>query len=969
MAMKKILYSFLLAFLLFPATAQPIKAKAAEIEWTTTEQNYIDSHQVITMGVDPEFVPFEFIEFGIYKGIAADYVKTVEDRTGIDFQVVSGLTWSQAYFQALEGDIDLLPAISKTPAREVDFAFSQMYYEVKRVIVTRDDHTEIKTISDLYGMEVAVQTGSSHDTYLDAYPQITQKHYDTVGEALTEVAGGSEVAFVGNLATSDYIIKSSGLTNLRFSIVPSNPAIGIHFAVLKGNEQLINIIDKVLNSMTTEERTTIHSRWVTVDTAPDNSAFLQVVSVTSIILGIAVLGAALVSIFWIRKLMGEVKRRKKTQLELEKAKTEAEEANQVKSTFMARMSHEIRTPLNAITGMSYLIKKSNNITMAQRMYADRITQASQTMLTLINDILDYSKIEASKLEIETVTFSLDQVVHNLMSITAVKIEDKGLGFRFFKDSSIPVWFKGDPKRIEQVLLNLVNNAVKFTERGEIIFEIHQTAKEGNLYHLSFTIKDTGIGMSKDTLNNLFKPFTQADASINRRYGGTGLGLSIVKHLVELMGGTVTAFSQEGEGSTFIINLTLEYDQSKENLERNESTQSYVKNMRVLVVDKNTANLNMIETYLHAFGVNCELMTSPNAAETLLETANGTMKNPFDLLIVDYDTPSEKGLEYFSRLRANQKIAHFPKTIMILPIQRTDLFDQITTNNIDAGIGKPVISSILHNAIIEIFVHQAMAKTEEVSENIRAIAPVNRLVLVVDDNNTNQLIAKLLLEQNGFSVLTANDGAEAVKIYQDKSTGIDLILMDIHMPVLNGYEAAKKIHSIHPDALIVAMTAEVTGDVKNKCQDAGMDHYIAKPFEPDKFAPTIKDILHESGHLIDSRPAAIDVKRGIRQLGDNADLYQLVLLEFYKENQETARLVSAAIEDKKYLEVRQQLHKIKGSSAAIGALILSSNINEFMKLISEQRYEDIGHILPEFLADLQEVLNFIEVNYMQDKKGT
>lgn len=960
--MKKWFSWMVIVWLLYPMSGWHVFATSS-ITWTAQEQAYIDAHPVLTLAVDPQFVPFEFIENGTYKGIASDYVALLEERIGFDLQVVPDLTWTQAYYQALDGDIDILPAVSKTANREQFFAFSDMYYEIRRVIVTRNTNTAVRTMSDLFGRTIAVQTNSSHHSFLEAYPEINISQYATVGDALTAVSEGSEYAFVGNLATSDYLIKSNGLTNLRFVTVPSDTKIGLHFAVLKDNTVLLSILNKALATITTQERVDINSRWVTIDTDTDYGPLIQ--TIIGVIVLFALAGG--ISMFWIVRLKREVDQRKKTQVELEQAKRIAEEANLVKSTFMARMSHEIRTPLNAITGMSYLLKKTN-VSLTQRLYADRITQASQTMLSLINDILDYSKIEANKIELETITFSIDQIIHNLMSIMAVKMEDKGLNFRFIKDSSIPVWFFGDPKRLEQIIMNLLNNAIKFTDKGEIAFEIHETAREDALHHLTFTIKDTGIGMSKQTLDQLFTPFTQADSSINRRFGGSGLGLSIVKYLVELMGGTVKVFSTEGKGSTFIVSLSLTADTAKEASERDESSADFLKTVRTLVCDKSTSSLTMVETYLHSYGMPCELTTSSTAAESILELANGEMKNPFDLVIMDYDTPPEKGLEFVARLKAHPKLRRIPKVIMLLPMQRTDLFDQLGQHHIDSGVGKPVISSILHNSIIELFVHQVMSATEGLtSPTMQPMAKINKCVLVVDDNNTNQLIAKLLLEQSGFDVMTANDGADAVRMYEQHSTSIHLILMDIHMPVMNGYDAAKAIKSMNPNTIIVAMTAEVTTGVKEKCKEAGMPHYISKPFDPEHFVDTIRSIMSTEGHQVQYQPTALNVKKGIRQMGDNADLYGLVVQEFYRENLRTSESIRTAILNRNFTEARQHLHKIKGSAGGIGAEGLLTAINHLQQAIVGQNESQINTELQQVMTELASVLNYIRITYVTPSK--
>lgn len=948
--MRKLLLGFLFVLFAFSGLST-VRAADAGIQWTQAEQDFIDSHPILTMGVDPQFVPFEFIEDGEYKGIAADYVAILEEKTGIDFQVVEGLTWAEAYFQALAGTIDVLPAVSKTAGREEFFLFSDMYYEVKRVIVTLNTDTSIRDIEDLYGRTVAVQINSSHHSFLLQYPEINLSLYNNVPDALTAVSDGSEVAFVGNLATCDYLIKSAGITNLRFSALPTDDPIGIHFAVQKDQQVLLDIINKVLDSITAEERIEINSRWVTVGTETDYGPLIEI----AIIIGSVLVLVAGISAFWIFKLKKEIQIRKKVQDDLEKAKTEAVDANNVKSSFLARMSHEIRTPLNAITGMSYLLKKTN-VTLTQRMYCDRITQASQTMLGIINDILDYSKIEAGKVELEIAPFSLDSVIQNLISILSVKIEEKGLGFRLVKDPNVPTWFKGDAKRLEQILLNLLNNAVKFTAKGEITLEIRSIAKEKDLHHLSFSVIDTGMGMSKTSMDSLFVPFTQADASINRRFGGTGLGLSIVKNLVEMMGGKIEVYSTEGEGSSFVVLLPLPADKAKEEEEKKEGSGTYFRNVHVLVLEKTASNLNIMDTYLSSFGMRCELTTSPQAAESMLENANGKFTDAFDLFILDYETPSGNGFDFLKVLRANSRIAKFPKVILLLPMTRSDLFDRLEENGVDIGVGKPVIPSVLHNGIMEIFVNKAIGGSAASDTSGKGVMEkVHVTILVVDDNDTNQLIARLLLEQSGFDVLLAPDGKEGVDTFRQHRDDIALILMDLHMPIMNGYEASDEIRKLSASVPIVAMTAEAVPGVKEKCEAHGIHFYISKPFDPERFAPTLRDILKSVGHSVEFVRTALDKQKGMKQIGDNPTLYGMVLREYAKENKETSRRLEDAVDAKQWEEARQIVHKVKGSSGSIGATVLYETAVSLQKAIEAADEAMIAPLLHEFTDGLSAVL--------------
>ncbi|MDK2809043.1 MAG: two-component system, sensor histidine kinase and response regulator, partial [Clostridiales bacterium] len=586
------------------------------IEWTKEELSFIKEHPTIKIGVDPAFMPFEFIDAeGNYQGIAADYIKRIEQISGIQMEVVRGITWPEAYDRALSGEIDVLPAVTQTPERAQYFLFSEPYYYFQRVIVTRDTQTQINGIKDLEGRTVAVQRNSSHYSYLQEFSNINISTYESVEAALTAVADGTEESFLGNLTTSNYIIQHYGLTNLKFIAFEADKKQGIQFAVRNDWPLLVTIINKSLDHMTDQEKEAIVDRWVNTDIKVNYWPFIRIALAVALIL-LSILG---ISFYWIIRMKKEIAYRQRLQLELERLTMEAENANNVKSRFLARMSHEIRTPLNAIMGMSYLMKKTS-MTTTQRAYNDRILQSSNNMLSIINDILDFAKMEADKIELERVSFSLDQVIQDVINIVSYKIDEKKLSFHFTKDPQLPNWYYGDSKRIEQILINLINNAAKFTTQGEISFRISMITKEEGYCHLRFGIKDTGVGMTKEQIEQLFEPFTQADSSINRRFGGTGLGLSIVKNLVEMMNGEIEVYSTPMEGSTFLVRLPLEMDQEREESYKNEVSSVYFRDIRSLVLEKTGANMDLIDGYLRAFGMFCEMTSSEASVVSMLETS-------------------------------------------------------------------------------------------------------------------------------------------------------------------------------------------------------------------------------------------------------------------------------------------------------------------------------------------------------------
>ncbi|NCB36505.1 MAG: transporter substrate-binding domain-containing protein, partial [Clostridia bacterium] len=424
-----------MAFSLPAACASSAGAGAV---WTEEEARFIREHPVIRLGVDPEFVPYEFFdEDGQYTGITSEYLNLISRISGLRFDAALGLTWPEAYDKALSGELDALPAVGMTPQRAERFLFSEPYYEFKRVIVVREEEREINDLRGTEGRIIAVQRNSSHHSYLLEHPGISLSLYDDVEEALTAVATGAERAFVGNLATCNYLIRSSALTGLRLISFEARKQQELYFAARQDWPELISIFNKSLDLIPQEQKTAINQRWIDLDTDIDYSQMIRVAllagGIAAIILG--------VSFFWIGRLRREIRHRTQIQQDLETAKRQADEANEFKSSFMARMSHEIRTPLNGITGMAYLLKRTG-LSLTQRMYVDRITQASGNMLSIINDILDFSKIEAGKVDLEAAPFSMDQVIENVISIVSYKIEEQQIGFKLSKDPQLPNWYVG-----------------------------------------------------------------------------------------------------------------------------------------------------------------------------------------------------------------------------------------------------------------------------------------------------------------------------------------------------------------------------------------------------------------------------------------------------------------------------------------------------------------------------------------------
>ncbi len=951
------------ALALSPVAHAAENSPQPQIQLTQEEQDFIRNNPVIHLGVDPTFVPYEFIDTdGQYKGIAADYIALICEKTGLQMEVREGLTWTEAYEKAVKGELDVLPCVAQTAERERYFLFSDTYFTFQRAIFVNEDIKDIRSFDDLPGKTIAVQMNSSHHSYMTQFTDIKLSLYPTVEAALRAVSNGIEIAFVGNFATTSYLAKSIGVSNLKYipiEVGADDQSQSLHFAVRKDWPELVSIINKALESITKQQQTEINNKWIDVEGAVDFSYVLRVIGIA----GLTLLAVLVVSYFWIIRLRKEIAKRRKAQEEATIAKEEAVSANQVKSLFLARMSHEIRTPLNAILGMAYLMKKTD-LTATQSMYLDKLSQASRNMLGTINDILDFSKIEAGKITIEKVPFDLDKILQRIINIESVKVEEQGIELAVEKDSAVPSMFLGDPLRIEQILLNLINNAVKFTDSGSVRVIITSNTEQEAQRMVTFIVRDTGIGMTPEQLEHLFIPFDQGDSSISRRFGGSGLGLSIVKCLTDLMGGEVSATSEKGQGSAFTLHLPLEVDVAQESAKNARMSADCFRNTRALILLRAEGTHAQLEEYLRSFGIQNEFVETEQETRAKLDAAN-EKGNAYQLLIVDYATPQNGGVAFFQKLRMERRITHECKTILLVPMMREDLFEELEAAGIDIGITKPIIPSVLYNGIIEILKIKPPEEKRAMQTGNQPAAPHPYRLLLVEDNKTNQFIAKSILEQAGFLMSITSDGEEGYQFYAAHQNEIDLILMDLHMPVMDGYAASDMIRKISQDIPIVAMTADAITGVEEKCREHGIWNYVSKPFEPDQLIETLVSLLHEKLPIAQSSREEIEMTEetaqivdfhdGLKRIGGDKSIYRLVLQSFAEENSNVGAQLEAAIQAKDYEQGEQIVHKIKSSAGSIGAISLHDISVELQRALKENDERESAILSVEFYKCLKRTL--------------
>ena len=527
-----------------------------------------------------------------------------------------------------------------------------------------------------------------------------------------------------------------------------------------------------------------------------------------------------------------------TEQELKIAKEKAEEATAMKSMFLANMSHEIRTPMNAVIGMAYLALKTP-LSEKQRDYVNKIHNAGTSLLGVINDILDFSKIEAGRLDIEAVDFRLDDVIASVTSITAQKAQDKGLEFLAEVANSVPQNLVGDPLRLGQVIANLINNAIKFTEQGDVYLKAELLEQVGERARLRFSVKDTGIGMTPEQAARLFQPFSQADASTTRKHGGTGLGLTICRRLVELMGGEIWLESEPGAGSTFLFTVSVGVASGPA---RSRIVPEQLRAVSALVVDDNAAARDILVHALDGFCARVDAVSS--GEEAIAAVKQHDSGRPYDVIFMDWRMPGMDGIQAARLIKEDPQLKTHPAVVLVTAFGREEVREEAERIQMDGFLLKPVTTSMLVDTLVNLFAGARQDRT--------ALAPAvdrhaDRLrglrILLAEDNEINQQIAVELLEGVGATVEVANDGLEAVRklLDQPMPPNYDVVLMDLQMPEMDGYQATKKIRSDPRFASfpIIAMTAHATIEERQKCLDAGMNGHVSKPIDPSSLFDTLE----------------------------------------------------------------------------------------------------------------------------------
>jgi len=618
-----------------------------------------------------------------------------------------------------------------------------------------------------------------------------------------------------------------------------------------------------------------------------------------------------------QSLENELAERTRVNHELEKQRDDAEFANRTKSEFLANMSHEIRTPMSGVIGMTELALETD-LTPEQRDYISMAKTSAESLLSIINDILDFSKIEAGRIELEHVEFSLCDLLSETLRGFAPTAHRKGLELAYDIRPAVPENVIGDPHRLRQVLLNVIANAVKFTERGEIAVVVECAEGRGPDV-LNLMVRDTGIGIPREKQPTIFEAFSQADTSHSRRYGGTGLGLAISSRLVTLMGGDLWVDSHVGQGSEFHIVLPL-----PAGAPANHSVPEFLRGLSALVVDDNLTNRRVVAGMLTSFGMKADSVETALRGRSALEAAAAS-RDPYRLVVIDGEMPEMDGFQLAEIIKKNPTLAGATVIMLTCGLRQPEQIARCRELGVQAYLIKPIRRGELLKQVVRVLAHDFAASPGEVHKPASPATKHQLRLLIAEDNRVNQRLLVRLLEKEGHAVTVAEDGEATVALSREQP--FDAILMDVQMPKVDGLEATHLIRARErgtgQHVPIIALTAHAMKGDREKCLEAGMDMYLAKPLDKKELITALETLSQPkelpAAPAIPDVPVTMDVGRALERTGGDRALLNEVCELFLEESSSLSEQLSRSIKEDEPALVRLIAHRLKTSAGTIGGV--------------------------------------------------
>jgi ABC-type amino acid transport substrate-binding protein/CheY-like chemotaxis protein/HPt (histidine-containing phosphotransfer) domain-containing protein len=950
-----------------------MKKNTPTLALSESEKKWLSEHQKIKIGVHSASPPFEYMNnAGMYSGFASDYIRILNKKLGIKMIPDPIPDRSNLLKMAVKNRVDVISCLARTENRENFLDFTTPFVRFPVVVVTRNDYELKNGFKGILDLPIGVIKGdAAEELILNDYPDVSFVKIADAETALKMLSGGDIDVFAGTAATVSYAIKKYGIENLK--IAANTPyTCDFSIGIRKDWPEFTSILNKALASIPSADKNDIFNKWTTLHIQKEIDWFnlIRIVAVVVII--------ALV-LLWIQFRTNRILTRSAEELEM--AKKTAEDAARYKGEFLANMSHEIRTPMNAIIGLTHLLRRTELDTL-QKEYVHNVAISSENLLTIINDILDFSKIEAGKLNVENVEFDMNELLENLANIIGVKANEKNIEVNFAIDSDIPHSLIGDSLRLSQVLINLLNNAVKFSDKGEVILKGEIEKKTGSRVLLRFDVIDKGIGLTQEQCSKLFRSFQQADMSTSRKYGGSGLGLAICKRLVEMMGGEIGVESTPGEGSRFFFTVECGIPDHKNTFSETVIRKSLT-GKRVLIVDDSRTVCSTLKRYLKDFLIEAE---SADGAYTAVEKIKGLKARGiyYNLILLDLNMPEMDGITVAKIVRDDLDISsEMTKIVIMHNIGDDETFETLKKAGLSRYLMKPITQSALFNKLSGIFVDKESvqesaplaAEEGDLSDKLKGLK-----FLLVEDNEINQLVAEGLLTKIGAEVDTASSGEEALDILSKGTCGYDVVFMDLQMPGLDGYETTRALRKkFSPEELvIIAMSADAMVGVKEACIDAGMNDYVSKPILLTSLVNTVMKWVNvdenspalASGAEGDEEKTDIglpdiegfDIRTGLTALGDKPEFYREMILKFRKSHADEGINIKKALDKKDFKTAIRIAHTIKGVAGLIKADPLSEAAADLHQaMINSPESPETLAALEEFTEILDHVMASIDAS--------